>query len=137
MRCIAYEMENPQKAYEHITYEIVKDYGDFAYGHALYTWDDGKRYLARCKNCGGYILVQKSEYHGEEDGYYTDYFFVSDEKEAEEINQKYDGFQLEFHSELPYLIPNGTYSVWCNREQNDTKKRRGGILKWILRKSEE
>jgi len=51
--CIAFEMREATEAYEHMQYDIIKDYGDYAYGHYLHTWDEGKRMLARCKNCGG------------------------------------------------------------------------------------
>lgn len=35
---------------------------------------------------------------------HMDYFPVENEQEAEEINKKYDGFQLEFDSGLKYMI---------------------------------
>lgn len=106
MRCDAFNLENPDEIKEHVVFDIIKDYGDFAYGHNLHTWDDGKRLLARCRKCGGYILIQKSEFHGygSDDSYYTDLFPVEDEEEAEELNRKYDGFSLEMKSGIRFLI---------------------------------
>lgn len=104
MRCKAFDIEDRKEALEHIEMDIIKDYGDYAYGHCLYTWDDGKRLLAKCRKCGGYILIQKSEFHGSDDSYYTDYFAVEDEEDAEEKNRLYDGFQLEFDSGVKRII---------------------------------
>lgn len=105
--CLAFQMQDVRGAWEHIKIEVVKDYGAYAYGHALHTWDDGGRYLARCQRCGGYILVQWSEYHGIGDGcdhYYTDFFPVSGAKEAEELDRLYDGFDIEQHFKKRYLM---------------------------------
>jgi hypothetical protein len=44
----------------------------------------------------GLVLVQQSEFHGyEHDDYYTDYFPVDSEEEAEQLNERYGGFDLE------------------------------------------
>lgn len=111
MKCIAFDLENPIEIEKHMGYDIIKDYGDTAYGHNLHTWDDGKRLLAKCRNCGGFILIQRSEFHGfEDDAYYRDFFPVEDEKEAEELNRCYDGFGLEKNSGIRYLIADyGSY----------------------------
>ena len=45
--CRAFHLEDARIAWEHFDLEIVKDYGDFAYGHFLHTWDEGKRMLAK------------------------------------------------------------------------------------------
>lgn len=93
-KCLAFEMEDLRAAWKHIDLELVEDYGDYAYGHDLHCFDDGKRELNRCKTCGGYVLVQKSEYHSFSDGnddYYTDYYPVEDAGEADKINREYDG----------------------------------------------
>lgn len=101
--CIGFEMDDAQQALEHMKYEKVIDFGDRAYGHCLHTWDDGKRILGKCKNCGGYILIQYSEYHGVDDSYYTDYFPVDGETQADELNQKYDGNAIENEFPNRYL----------------------------------
>lgn len=102
--CIAFEMDDAQEAWAHMSgYELVERYGDTCNGHPLHTWDDGMRFLARCRKCGGYILVQKSEFHGYDDDYYTDFFPVTDSAEAQELNINYDGFALEHHFPRRYL----------------------------------
>ncbi len=99
--CIAFSMDDAEKAYEHIDRERVKDYGDTCGKNLLHTWDDGHRVLMRCKNCGGYFLLQLSEFHGmEDDSYFADYFPVSGPKEAQMINEKYNGEKIE--EEFPY-----------------------------------
>ena len=97
-RCIAYKMEDARAAREHMDLRIVRDYGDSAYGHSLHAWDDGGRRLCECAECGGFVLVQRSEFHSYTDGgddYYTDYFFLDRPEEADELNRKYDGFRIE------------------------------------------
>ena len=103
--CKAFEMESAKDAYEHIRMNmgIIKRYGSSAYGHCLYTWDAGARMLAKCNKCDCYILIQDSEYHAMDDSYYYDYFPISGEEEAEELNKKYDGFQIEREFPKSYL----------------------------------
>ena len=56
----------------------------------------GGRKLCLCHDCGGLVLVQKSEYHGEEnDDHYTDYFPVDTVQEAERLNELYGGWAIE------------------------------------------
>ena len=99
--CIAFAMDDAEKAYEHMDREFVRDYGDTYGNNTLHTWDAGHRVLMRCRKCGGYILLQWSEYHGmEDDSYYTDYFPVSGPREAQMTNEKYDGDAIE--KEFPH-----------------------------------
>ena len=100
-------------------YKVVADYGREAHGHSLHTWDDGKRVLAKCKNCGGYLLIQYSEYHGASDDYYTDYFPVSSPVEVNEINQKYDGFALEFEFPRRFLMETNGSLCWSKEWEDD------------------
>ncbi len=91
--CKAFQMSNPKEALEHIknNFEKIKEYD-------LYEFDDGYRLLGRCKECNEYILIQSNEYHSfsnDKDSLYTDYFPVLDEKEVEELNEKYGGKSLE------------------------------------------
>lgn len=103
--CIGFSMENAEKAYEHMDRELVKDYGDTHGNNILHAWDDGWRALMRCKKCGGYILLQVSEYHGmDDDSYYVDYFPVAGPTEAQEINEKYDGEKIEEDFPQRWLI---------------------------------
>ena len=72
------------------------------------TWDDGSRVLIRCKRCGGYILLQLSEFHGmEDDSYYADYFPVSGPCEARWINEKFDGERIEEKFPCRWMIVDG------------------------------
>ena len=111
--CAAFAMQDAQAAYEHLSdYKVVKHYGEGRHGHWYHTWDDGYRHLGVCPKCHGYILVQRSEYHGEEDSYYGDYFPVSGPAEADEVNEKYDGWEIEEHFPGRYLIENGGPASW-------------------------
>ncbi len=115
--CEAFDLENPMEALEHIDYEIIEDYGDTAYGHPIHVWDAGKRILGKCKKCGGYLLIQASEYHGESRiNYYTDYFPVSSPEEADFLNKQYDGFQIEFTSRIRYLLSDGGRASWSKEK---------------------
>ncbi len=96
--CKGFSLPTAEEAYEHFHGKLtmVCNYGDWCNGHYLHVWDDGKRLLCRCEECGGLVLVQRSEFHGwENDDYYTDYFPVGSPHEAEQLNEKYGGFQLE------------------------------------------
>lgn len=117
--CIGFEMENAQDALSHMNFEIIRDYGDSAYGHDLHTWDEGKRLLAKCKNCGGYVLIQKSEFHSftdSPDGYYTDYFPVGNEQEADMYNQRFNGFDIERDFPTKYLCQTNGRVHWSVSE---------------------
>lgn len=105
--CEAFLLEDPVKASEHIlgNYEVVINYGDELNGNRLYVWDDGCRLLARCKKCGGFILIQVSECHGmEDDTRYRDYIPVDSKESADKINEEYSGYALESESGIRYLI---------------------------------
>ena len=98
-KCIAFDMEEPQKALNHIkeNWNVIKKYDNKSYEHRLHTWDDGYRALGLCKECNKYILLQSSEYHALDgnDSYYSDYFPISSIEEAEELNRKYSGEEIE------------------------------------------
>ncbi|MDO5440898.1 MAG: hypothetical protein Q4F12_05105 [Erysipelotrichaceae bacterium] len=93
-KCCIFESENPQEAIKHRKFELVKNYGRKDGNRYLFMWDDGERYLCRCKNCGRLVLVQESEMHMPDHTYY-DYLPVESIQEADEINAKYDGGQFE------------------------------------------
>ena len=97
-KCHIFMMDSADEAYKEMDFETVIDYGDEQYGHYLHVWDDGGRKLLKCRKCGAYVLMQKSEYHSfteAPDGYYTDWFPVSGPEEADELNRKYGGLALE------------------------------------------
>ena len=107
--CIAFSMTDAKEAMAHTeNREAVIRYSWQCNGHLLHTWDDGERILFRCSTCGGYILVQLSDFHGMgDDEYFVDYFLVSNEKEAEDLNPKHDGFEIEEAFPGRYLMVEG------------------------------
>lgn len=96
--CVGFDLPTAAEAYQHFhgMLEELWDYGDKCNENDLHTWDDGGRKLWRCHDCGGLVLVQKSEYHGQEnDDYYTDYIPVDSVQEAEQLNELYGGWAIE------------------------------------------
>ena len=81
-------------------------YGSSSEGKQLHTWDDGERILYRCRKCGGYFLLQDSEFHNfqGDDRFYSDYFPIFDPQEAERLNREYDGYELEMSFPGRYLV---------------------------------
>ena len=117
--CIAFWMKTIEEAQEHWGegWESIEEYGNSAYGHKLHIWDSGERSLRRCNNCGGYILCQWSKYqsYADEDSFYTSYFPVVSPAEADEMNQKFDGFQIESMFHRRFLsVTNGRYH-WAGK----------------------
>ena len=96
-KCICYTIKDVEDAFSHIKLDIIKDYGSVLYNNVLHTWDDGKRLLAKCKTCGGYLLIQMSEFHSfsGDDSYYDDYFPIDSPDVADELNKKYNGYEIE------------------------------------------
>ena len=121
--CIGFEFDDAQQAWDHMQFEIIKDYGDYAYGHCLHTWDDGKRMLAKCKACGGYVLIQKSEFHAfsdmSSDSYYSGFFPVESAEDAEELNRKFDGFSIEREFPSRYLCRTDLRLHWSHSETEE------------------
>lgn len=119
--CIAFQFDDVREAKAHMDLEVIQDYGDSAYGHLLYCWDDGHRFLARCRKCGGYVLVQSSEYHGAiDDDYYTDYFPVRGADEADELNRLYNGFDIEAAFKKRYLMMTNLRLRWSEEKGSST-----------------
>ncbi len=93
--CHIYAVEDPQKAYEALETELVKDYGETTHikelgvERANYEWDEGYRCLVRCRHCGSLFLVQHSEAQmmdSDNDGSYTDWLPVFSGEEADGMN---------------------------------------------------
>lgn len=105
-------MNDPYDAARHLqNLQIVKNYGDVCDGKYLFAWDEGSRKLAFCPLCRKYVLIQISEYHGMTDGCYTDWFPVSGEDEAADLNHLYDGFEIEKEFPTRFLMEtNGRFS---------------------------
>ncbi|MCR4722518.1 MAG: hypothetical protein K5629_01920 [Eubacteriales bacterium] len=116
--CVGFGMKDPVEAYRHMKLKLIEDYGSYAYGNILHTWDDGKRYLCRCKSCGGYVLVQNSEFHdmsGGNDCNYMDYFPVDSPEAADELNRKFNGFEIEYDSGIRFLIKDDHNPHWSTK----------------------
>ena len=121
-KCVAFNMKDAKEALRHIrnNWEFIEDYGDEKYGHFLFTCDDGKRILGKCKKCDQLFLLQKSEYHdfsGGDDSYYSDYFAVSSVKEADELNRQYNGDRIEFDYDKKWLCVSDGEAVWKNDDK--------------------
>ncbi len=99
--CCLFQYATAEEAAQNRDFEVLENYGDIYFDsngnavHFLHTWDDGYRLLVRCKRCGALFLLQRSEFHGIEDSYYTDYFAVADREEALKLNAVYGGFTIE------------------------------------------
>ena len=114
--CHIFNMPDPAKAYEDFRGELVKDYGDCVSRrdgrvlHWNYMWDDGYRSLVRCRECGGLVLMQSSEYHSfsdAPDGYYRDWIPVATEEEADLLNVLLDAGEFERHPHRRFSRTNG------------------------------
>ena len=93
--CHIYEIADAKEAYDSFRGELIKEYGDDVtlddgtVLHWNYMWDDGSRYLVRCKKCGGLLIMQSSEYHSfsdSPDGYYKDLIPAASVEEADLLN---------------------------------------------------
>jgi len=94
--CKAFEMTDTKEQREHFSkLEVVERFGDECNGKDLYKHHEGCRILKRCPECDALVLCQYSVLHFYEDEYYTDYFSVSSREEAVELNEKYDGYEIE------------------------------------------
>ncbi|MBQ8541638.1 MAG: hypothetical protein IJ435_09230 [Clostridia bacterium] len=92
---------------EHKAFEIIKEYDpkpknpDGSTRWFLFRWDDGKdgyRQLVKCKSCNAYFLVQcyrLSKFADGEGRMHRDWYAIRDEKDADVLNAKYTGMELE------------------------------------------
>ena len=110
--CHIYEIADAKEVYDSFRGELVKEYGDNVtlddgtVLHENYMWDDGRRSLVRCKECGGLVIVQSSEYHSfldSPDGYYRDWIPAASEEEADLLSILFDATELE-------VFPAGIYA---------------------------
>ncbi|MBQ8688198.1 MAG: hypothetical protein IJ512_06575 [Ruminococcus sp.] len=87
--------------------ELIKKYdpkpknNDGSIKWFLYRWDDGKngyRKLVRCRECGCFYLVQcyrLNKFSDHADTEYEDWYAADNEQQADQLNKKYTGVQLE------------------------------------------
>jgi len=117
-RCCLFDFENISQAHIQMNFKMIRDFGDTAYNsdgsvkHYLHTWDDGDRILVQCQNCGAFFIVQSSEYHGQEDSYYRDWYQVEDEQRAIVINNMLGGWDLENKYNAPWIKATNEVFAW-------------------------
>lgn len=114
--CCVFGKRDPQIALNELHFDIVKAYGDKCGDVVLHTWDEGQRDLVRCRDCGKLLLRQFSEFHGEEDSCYVDFFPVENKEDAESLNKQYNGFQIEVYLQRPFLSETNDKAAWLNKE---------------------
>ena len=101
-----FDGEKEMKCCDNAKYEIIKKYDpkpknpDGSIRWFLYRWDDGKdgyRKLVRCKNCNSLFLVQCYELNkfSNDNQMHEDWYVVKSESEADALNRKHTGIQLE------------------------------------------
>lgn len=128
--CCIFTHKTPSEAINQFKYEVLKDLDNRVYNddesikHSTHTWDSGGRKIIQCKKCDAIFLYQWSEFHdsiGNQDSYYENYFLVESLIEAVDLNNKYNGFELETkHTGL--RIWNAD-DVWCwNREEKTSER---------------
>ncbi len=118
--CHIYEIPDAYKAYDEIKVGWAKEYGDNVsledgtVLHWNYVWDDGKRFLIRCKACGGLLLIQCSEFHSftdDPDGYYEDWIPVSSVEESDLLNILYGPWELD-NCDIRHILHNNGKLHW-------------------------
>ena len=99
--------------------EIIKEYdpkpenSDGSIKWFLYRWDDGKdgyRKLVRCRECGSCYLVQcyrLNKFSDKADTLYEDWYAVRNESQADQLNSRYTGIQLEHKMKEIFRICKG------------------------------
>ena len=137
--CHLWEMEDANAARKGFRGTLVREYGeettleDGTVLHDNYVWDEGDRYLVRCKECGGLVMAQKSEFHSfsDDDDYYSDYIPIASVEEADLLNLLWYALDLEGY---PYrgLRGNNFQYFWKAGEEPrpyDTEKLKAEIRK--------
>ena len=119
-KCHVFENSRAEDAFAQLELEEVENYGEEKYGHYLHVWDQGCRKLMRCRTCGAFILMQQSvflSFVNALNSEYIDWFPVSGPKEADELNRRYDGYQLERRFEGRYLRSTNGVPYWSDQEK--------------------
>ena len=102
--CHIYEIADAKEAYKSFRGDLVREYGEYVslddgtILHDNYMWDDGGRYLVRCEECGGLMIMQSSEYHSFSDGpdgYYRDWIPVASVEEGDLLNILFGAMEME------------------------------------------
>lgn len=119
--------------------KTVKDFGDTYIRpdgsfNTLHDLDYGGRELMKCEICGALLLWQSSRCPVYYDGYPLEtnlYYSVNSKNEADEINDKYSGFEFEYK----YLDNSKNAWIWCmdgewrwSKDEANRKKMEKNIL---------
>lgn len=139
--CHIHGAADVRQAYDAFRGELVKDYGDCVCRrdgsvlHWNHVWDDGGRRLVRCSECGGLLLMQRSEFHSftdSPDGYYQDWIPAASEEEADLLNILLDAGELEDFPCRHFRSNNGA----CFMTRGDEPRPRDpdGLRRQILEK---
>ncbi len=121
--CVAFQLESASDALKHLysNSRITTKYGDHFAGNRLHKWEKGERVLFHCQVCGGYYLLQDSEFYDLDGSCCSDYFPVTGPEEAEDLNRRWDGWKIEkcFPEKYLFLDEHGS-SHWMiqGREEN-------------------
>ena len=122
--CHIFRIADAEKAHNEFHGRLIRNYGeqvwlqDGSILHSNHVWDDGGRRLLRCKDCGGLLLKQTSEFHGiyGEDGYYEDWIPAATEEEGEMLNILLDALELENYP-CRHLRGNNCSYMWIGDEE--------------------
>lgn len=124
--CCIFSYDKPSKAIHHLEYDVIRDLGNRVYKddgsikHSTHVWDSGGRKIIRCKKCNAIFLYQWSEFHdsiGIQDSFYENYYLVDDVNEAIDLNNKYNGLELETKHTGLRLWNSGDDWYWSKEEK--------------------
>lgn len=128
--CCIFSHEDASMAVKHFEYDVIRDLGKKAYNkdgsikHSNHLFDLGGRKIIQCKNCKAIFLYQWSEFHdsiGDQDSYYENYFLVGNLVEANNLNTKYSGFELETKYNGIKIWNSGNNWLW-NKEESTSER---------------
>lgn len=102
--CCMFDIEDPKEAFLNRDLSLIKEYGSHnKNGKPTYCCDSGERNLYKCNKCGAYVLEQENNFIFTKESTYLDYFPVTDENMADEINELYSGDELEKYHKYKWL----------------------------------
>lgn len=94
--CCMFDVDDPKEAFVKRNLTLIKEYGSHnKQGKPTYCSDSGERNLYKCNKCGAYVLEQESNSIFSNEITYLDYFPVTSENFADQLNENYSGDELE------------------------------------------
>ena len=137
--CHVWEMEDAGEARKSFRGTVVREYDEYTdledgtVLHWNYMWDEGDRYLLRCNECGGLMMVQKSEFHScfDDDDYYSDQIPIASVEEGDLLNILWDGLDMEGY---PYRSIRGNNFQYFWKQGKEPKPYDTEKLKRDIRK---